>query len=84
MKLKEKKEWIKKLKPFWEARKILHDEFRKKEMILEDKMKRELKEDLEFFYSDGEAVGIGHIDFNRRKEGKDYFPLFQAEDLGGY
>jgi len=42
------------------------------------------KEELEFFYSDGECVGIGHSDWERRKAGKNYFPLFQAEELGGY
>jgi len=40
-------------------------------------------EELEFIYVDGEICGIGHADYNRRKKGKNYFPLFQSEELEG-
>ena len=44
-------------------------------------MKEELGEELEFFYVDGDCVGIGHTDWDRRKEGKKYFPLFHNEEI---
>lgn len=84
MTLKEKKDWAKKLKPFWILRNIAYDKFRKREAEIEKVMSKLTKEELEFFYSDGECVGIGHSDWERRKAGKNYFPLFQAEELGGY
>ena len=84
MTLKNKKKWRKLLKPYWNSFKIINTEFHKNIHCLEDRMKKELGEDLEFFHSDDGFCGIGHSDYSRRKKGKNYFPLFQAEDLGGY
>ena len=73
----EKKIWVKKLKPHWEKYQDLKELFSQQRMILENCMKEKLGEDLEFFYVDGECVGIGHTDLSKRKK----FPLFQREEL---
>jgi hypothetical protein len=84
MTLKEKKLWIKKLKPFWKARDRHYINFIAIEHAIEFDMKNALGEDLEFFYVDGECVGIGHTDYSRRKRhNKNYFPLIQNSDLYG-
>jgi len=74
----EKKLWIDRLKPFWELREKAYDKFRKREHEIEKAIKKAAGEDLEFFYVDGECVGIGHADWKRRKKGKAYFPLIQT------
>lgn len=78
---KEKKQWIEHLKPFWEQREKAYDKFRKREFEIEKAIEKATGEDLEFFYVDGECVGIGHFAFSRRKEGKDYFPLINDREL---
>ena len=78
----EKRTWAKKLKPFWEAREKHFKIFRIAEEAIEFDMRACLKEDLEFFYVDGECVGIGHSDFKRRhSKNKDYFPLIHDREL---
>ncbi len=76
---KERKIWIKKLKPFWKKRSIMYDKFRKNEVALEDWMRKNIGEDLEFIYGDMDmgCIGIGHIDDGGRKG----FPLFQQDEL---
>ena len=70
---------IKQLKPFWEKRDKLMTEFSKKEAELEAEMNKKvnLGIKLEFFYNDGEAVGIGASDFSDRRK----FPLIHDLDL---
>jgi len=80
----EKKKWIRKLRPFWKNRKLHYSIFRQAEFALEKKMKKELGEDLEFFYGDMHegCLGIGHTDYNRRNsKKKGYFPLFQNSEF---
>jgi hypothetical protein len=77
---KDKKIWIKKLRPFWILRNLAYDKFRKREMEIEKVMKKMTREDLEFIYCDGEACGIGHADYNRRT-GKNSFPLIHDQEL---
>lgn len=79
MNLKQRKEWAKKLKPYWKNREMHYDIFRQAEFDLENKMKKELGENLEFIYGDMDfdCIGIGHSDFSKRKK----FPLFQINDL---
>ncbi len=84
---KEKRKWAKKLTPYWKSWKQMHDEWRKNERILEGLMEKELGEKLEFIYGEMDmgCSGIGHSDYSRRNsKEKGYFPLFQAESLGGY
>ena len=78
-----KKLLIKKLKPYWKARELFLDTFRHRERELEERMKKELGEKLEFFYGDMHegCLGIGHTDWKRRKRGKNYFPLIQEHDF---
>ncbi|MFH0836701.1 MAG: hypothetical protein V1870_01085 [Candidatus Aenigmatarchaeota archaeon] len=77
MNSKEKKEWIKKLKPFWKRREKIASELFRKEHAIQQEMCKKLGEDLEFFYCDGECVGIGHTDFRKRNK----FPLFNDSEL---
>jgi len=82
MTTKEKKKWMEKLKPYWASREVFYNTFKRKEREIEKRMKKDLGEDLEFFYTEeGSCVGIGHADYNRRKKGKNYFPLFQDIEL---
>lgn len=81
MKLEERKNWTKKLHPFWVLRNLTYDKFRKREQEIEKVMKKMTGEDLEFFYVEGECVGIGHKDWVRRKKGKNYFPLIHDREL---
>lgn len=79
---KERKSWIKKLKPFWIFREIAHNKFRKREHEIEKAMSKLCKEELEFFYSDGGCCGIGHADLSRRYcHKKNYFPLIHDREL---
>lgn len=79
MKNKTKLQWLKKLKPFWMVRDQAYNKFRKCEYELEKEMKKELGEDLEFFYGDMDmgCCGIGHSNYNKRKK----FPLFHNEEI---
>lgn len=74
-----KKEIIKKLKPFWEKRMKFYLDFSKKEIELQKEMNKKinLDIDLEFFYVDGERVGIGAEDYSSRKD----FSLVQDSDF---
>jgi len=75
------KKWLKKLKPFLLTREKAYRKFSAKEYKIEQEMKKQLGENLEFFYVDGECVGIGHSDWKRRKKGKKYFPLLQNDEI---
>ena len=81
MKKAEKKKWAKKLRGYWALREMVYGKFCLEERKLEEAMKKDLGEDLEFFYGDMHegCLGIGHSDFSKRKK----FPLFQREDLEG-
>jgi len=60
-----KKEWIKKLKPFWKEYRKLQAKHNKALIALEQKMKKAVgDEDIEFAYVDGECFGIGFGVFN--------------------
>ena len=80
-KLKNKKEIIKKLKPFWKEMEKIKLEHYKKIRKIEEDMNKELgiKTKLEFFYCDGEICGIGAEHFNDRKK----FPLLTDSELEG-
>lgn len=69
-----------KLKPHWEKFQKLRFEHFNKIMLLQKEMnkKMNLKTKLEFFYCDGECVGIGAEDYSERK----YFPLIHDSELG--
>jgi len=79
MNYKQKKEIITKLKPFWEKYRKVHSEFHKKMIKIEKEMNKKAKPKfkLEFFYCDGEYVGIGASDYARRKN----FPLIHDTEL---
>ncbi len=80
----EKKAWIKTLKHYWKLREEMYSAFCKNERGIEDMMKKELGEELEFFYGDMHegCLGIGHADLDRRSSKKrGYFPLFHYHDL---
>lgn len=74
-----KKELIKKLRPFWHRHLKLREEFFIKERKLEEEMNKKLKLDteLEFFYCDGECVGIGAKDYSKREK----FPLIHDTEI---
>jgi len=62
-KIKVDKEFIKKLKPYWEKVVLLEMDFYSKLCKLEEQMTNDLKMDetLEFFMMDNSIVGIGNI-----------------------
>lgn len=80
---KEKKQWIERLKPFWEQREKAYDKFRKREFEIEKAIEKATGEVLEFFYGDMHegCCGIGHSDYKRRKKGVGYFPLINNREL---
>ena len=54
---------IKKLSPYWKECKQLTLKYHRELVVLEKKMRKELGNDkLEFFWCDGEIVGIGTTD----------------------
>ena len=61
------------LKPFWRKQNELWIKFDKEQERLQREMSKEINLgiDLEFFYVDGQCVGIGASDFSERKN----FPL---------
>lgn len=72
-KIKKTKDLIKKLKPYWVKFKKLEDEYYEKIFEIEKEMSRKLKiKDLEIFFCDGEAVGVGsycrNMELIHRKE----------------
>jgi len=79
---KEYQKWIKRLKKYWKMMEKEYERFLMKEKQIEELMEKETGEQLEFFYVDGMAVGIGHKDWGRhnRKHPK-YFPLIHDSDL---
>lgn len=61
MKAKKTKKLIKQLKPYWKEVRKLESKFYKQLYKLQDKMRKETNiKGLEFFYCDGENVGIGN------------------------
>lgn len=78
-----KKQWIKKLKPYWKAYAKIEDEFHLKVKTLNEKMRKDLKnEDVEFAYNKmggGLDLYFG-IGFGRR-ERKNVPALLQCSDL---
>lgn len=79
--MKNKKNLIKKLKPFWKKHNKLDLDYHKKEEGLTKEMNKKLGlgVKLEFFYSiDGECLGIGAAKHKNRKK----FPLIYDSDLG--
>ena len=68
-----------KLDPFWKKREKIYSEFLEKQKKIEDELNKELNLNikLEFFYCDGECVGIGAENYLDRK----YFPLIQDSDF---
>ena len=68
-----------KLKPFWTKLEKAHLKFLEKQRKIEDEMNKKLNLNikLEFFYCDGECVGIGAENYSDRK----YFPLIQNSDF---
>lgn len=79
MKVENKKELIKKLKPFWNRYEKLQSKFLTKTEELENEMNKnlKLKIKLEFFHVDGEVVGIGAENYSKRKK----FPLIDEGEL---
>ena len=77
---KENSELIRRLKPYWKKIWKLEMTHSRKINALERKMTKEMKSKirLEFFYVDGEAVGIGAEDYSDRKD----FPLIHDSELG--
>jgi len=73
------KETKRKIKPYWKEFLKLENKFRENRYALQEKMNKQLNLgiNLEFFYVDGECVGIGAENFKDRKK----FPLLQHEDL---
>ncbi|MBU4069866.1 MAG: hypothetical protein KJ646_02700 [Nanoarchaeota archaeon] len=72
------KEITKKLKLFFEKYRKLESEFFKDKENIEKEMSKKIgKMDLEFFYVDGECVGIGAANWNDRKA----CPLIQSCEL---
>lgn len=75
----QKRELIKKLKPFWREYWKISSDFNNKRNELEKKMNKKvnLDIDLEFFYCDGECCGIGAGNFSDREK----FPLIHDTEL---
>ncbi len=75
----EKKEWIKKLQPYWNKLLKVQTEFSEKIFAIEKRMNNELNpiKELSFFYVDGECVGIGAESYSERDE----FPLIHDSDF---
>ena len=73
------KEITKKLIPFWEKYMELQIEFYKKQEKLQREMNKAMRlgVKLEFFYVDGECVGIGAERYSKRKN----FSLIHDSDL---
>ena len=64
----------KKLKEYWKKQDLLFEEYINKIFSLQEKMQKDLKiEDIEFFWVEGNIVGIGSIDRN--------YELLQDEEL---
>ena len=72
-------EVTRKLGLFWEKRRKFYLDLMKKEEKLQKEMNKKLNlnVEIEFFYVDGECVGIGALDFSKRK----IFPLIHDRDL---
>lgn len=70
---------IEKLKPYWKRLEELELEHSRNVRILENRMNSKIKPKvkLEFFYVDGEIVGIGAENYSDRKN----FPLIDESDL---
>jgi hypothetical protein len=75
------KEITKKLKPYWKEYWKIWGKFSKKSGKLQKKMNQKLKlnPELEFFYVEGECVGIGASNYEARK----FFPLIHDSELNG-
>ena len=74
--IKKTKKLITQLKPYWKEVQELYDDFFEKVNDLEIKMQKDKKigiDDIEFFWVDGDYVGIGNIGRTMR--------LIQREEL---
>ena len=73
------KSLIRKLKPFWKKYSNLRSKFLRDVQKLEKKMNKKANQgfNLEFFFCDGEAVGIGAEPYEKREK----FPLIHDSDL---
>jgi hypothetical protein len=69
------------LKSFWEKRDIDERYFRHEELKLEEEMSKKAGIELEFFYVDGECVGIGAKDWDKRGKLPHKFPLINDSEL---
>jgi len=78
-KLKNKEKIIERLKPFWKNYWDEEKKFMQKILKLEKEMNKKLTlgVELEFFYAEGECVGIGASDYSDRKK----FPLIQDSEF---
>ncbi|MEI6058793.1 MAG: hypothetical protein WCP89_03405 [archaeon] len=76
---KEIKEITEKLKPFWKKYVKIQNNFYKKIRNLQEEMNKKVRNrtNLEFFYVDGECVGIGAERYSDRK----HFPLIHDREL---
>ena len=72
---------IKQLKPFWKKQRDLYFEYSRKVHNLEKEMNKKIKSKypLEFFWVEGEIVGIGAESWQDRK----HFKLIHDTDLNG-
>jgi len=79
MKEKERKEIIKKLKPFWKEYWKVHDVFYEEVRKIEKMMnkKLDLEIDLSFFHTDGACCGIGAENYADRES----FSLIHDSEL---
>ncbi len=79
LKDKDRKEIIRKLKPFWNKYLEKESKFRSEIIEIEKEMTKRLnlEIDLEFFHVDNECVGIGASFFKDR----DKFPLIHDSEL---
>jgi len=74
--------WVQKLKKYWQMWGEEYEKFLMKERQIEELMRKEIGEELEFFYIDGSVAGIGHSDWSRHSpKHKKYFPLIHDCDL---
>ena len=66
-----KEELIKRLRPYWHKRKLVHAEFMQKEYGIELEMSNDLGDDLIFVYNNGcIGIGINNITNNKSKVNK--------------
>lgn len=74
---KSHRDWVKLLLPYWRKRRKIEQLFHKIERNIEQDMSVRARMALEFFYCDGDCVGIGAEDWDVRKQ----FPLLHDLEL---